>query len=186
MAYDKEKILRSELAYKVVREISKSEDGLYTKELAERLDSSSTSISNIIKELRNLNVLERGKRTKAQYYDVNYSGFADIQNNIIEENKIDPLTEVASDTFDSNNIEESPEKVRELVTGYCKNYLEENSSSNIEKMILKDYYMGLMELIVHDEHLENSWLYPHYSKLSLSLGTHNKPSNLLRKSLEEI
>lgn len=76
MPYTEENILNSQIALNVLREIAKSDEGAYTKQISDVLGSPETTISHIVKKLRELNMIERGRRTKAQFYEVNYKGIS--------------------------------------------------------------------------------------------------------------
>lgn len=77
MAYDtNDRLLNSEVAYQILRELhsQNTEEGMYAKELAESLDKSRNSIANYLKILRDSGLVERTKRTQAQYYDIDFDG----------------------------------------------------------------------------------------------------------------
>jgi len=71
-------ILKSTFAYRILREIHDEEK--YAKEIVEDLqenyglDTSKQSVSNYLKSLRDLGFIKRGKRTRAQYYKIDYEG----------------------------------------------------------------------------------------------------------------
>ncbi|WEL23637.1 hypothetical protein [Candidatus Nanohalovita haloferacivicina] len=81
-SFDEElrKLYTSEMAYNILHIYNLSNSQLYSKEVTERLNNmgystSKESVANYIKQLRDAGFLERGKRTKAQYYKLNYNAF---------------------------------------------------------------------------------------------------------------
>ncbi|MBY6293876.1 DUF2250 domain-containing protein [Nanohaloarchaea archaeon H01] len=127
MPYDEDNILNSETALNVLREIRTSgEKGTYTKEIAKELDASKTTISHIIKELRDLGMIERGKRTKAQYYKIDYEGLIDYWFEILMNYlRRVPLDDVYSGIDKSMRelFEENEEEIRQLSQDYFRNAL---------------------------------------------------------------
>lgn len=76
-----EKIMNSELAYKILRELNNEErnpegeiKGKFVEEIADSIGSTGNSVTNYLKMLRELDLVKRGKRTFRQYYQINYPG----------------------------------------------------------------------------------------------------------------
>ncbi len=95
-----EKIMNSELAYKILRELNKAEErnpegeikGKYVEEIADSIGSTGNSVTNYLKVLRELNLVKRGKRTFRQYYQINYPGIYILWVNRIQE-ELDKIKE---------------------------------------------------------------------------------------------
>lgn len=77
-------ILNSELAVPVLQQIAQSNPGSYSVQIAEELGKPQPSISRVIRELNEIGFTEKGKREKAQYYEVGYSGISEYWYNQIE------------------------------------------------------------------------------------------------------
>lgn len=127
MPYSEENILNSETALDVLREIRTSgEKGTYTKAIADKLDASKTTISHIIKELRDLGMIERGKRTKAQYYKIDYQGLTDYWfvalMDYLEEVPLDDVYP-HMDMSIREIFEENEEELKQFSQEYFKNAL---------------------------------------------------------------
>lgn len=126
MSYDEESVLRSEIAVNILRKIRKSgEDGTYTKEISEELNSSKSTISHLIRRLRDLKMIKRGKRTKAQYYKINYEGLAEFWIQELEKYlEEDSLEEYLSKDKDVKQLfEENREQIKELTKKYFEKAL---------------------------------------------------------------
>jgi predicted transcriptional regulator len=127
MPYDEDNILNSETALNVLREIRESgEKGTYTKEISNELGASKTTISHIIKELRDLEAIKRGKRTKAQYYKIDYQGLTDYWfATLMDYLRQAPLDDVypSMDKSMKEIFEEDEEEIRQLSQDYFRNAL---------------------------------------------------------------
>lgn len=65
-------LLNSKLAVTVLHMLSKKES--YGSEIAREIDKSQTSVDRIIQNLLEKDFIKKGKRTQAQYYEVNLEG----------------------------------------------------------------------------------------------------------------
>lgn len=155
MPYDKEKILNSKLAYKVLRYIWDQEEGSYTSEIAEELGSSSTSISNVIKQLRELGLIERGKRTKAQYYEFSEGGLISFIKNFWS-NKYETLMKDGGIYIGGEDDEDmAPEEYlddleplsKSIYENYIDGYLTKYENSTIKSMIYDDFQAELQNMV---------------------------------------
>ncbi|MFB6144694.1 MAG: winged helix-turn-helix domain-containing protein [Candidatus Nanohaloarchaea archaeon] len=77
MPYDEDSIVTSEVAGQVFSVII-SKGQSYSTEIAEELSRDRTLVSKILSELVEVGVLEKGKRTKAQYYKPDYEGLTEL------------------------------------------------------------------------------------------------------------
>lgn len=77
MSQEKEDFIRSEVAVKVLENLESHEDGNYSTQIAEELDKTQSSISRILSELKKKGIVQKGKRTKAQFYELDYDGLVD-------------------------------------------------------------------------------------------------------------
>lgn len=110
---DYPKLMTSEFVYNIVRFLHDAEEQKYSQQIVDYLqnighETSKASVSNYLKMLRDHGIIERGKRTKAQYYKLSYEG--------IYQTWIDYIF------FLLNSIEEQTENVPERL----KPILEEN------------------------------------------------------------
>lgn len=85
---ENKKIFESEMAYNILHIFFKENKQLYSKEITEKLnqlniETSNKSVSNYIKQLREIGVLKRGKRTQAQYYKLDYDSIFELWVNYV-------------------------------------------------------------------------------------------------------
>lgn len=67
-------VLNSKLAYNVLEQLAKKKEGDYGKRIAEELEKPQASICRTLTNLTKVNFILKGKRTRAQYYEINYEG----------------------------------------------------------------------------------------------------------------
>jgi len=72
-----DRMVNSEVGYAILRNLA--EEPMYAKELSEEIGSSRNSVANYLNMLRDSGLIERGKRTKAQYYKIRPEGLLLIQ-----------------------------------------------------------------------------------------------------------
>lgn len=151
MPYDRKNVITSERPYDVLRELSNNiEEGSYATEIADTLDSNQQNISEIINNLEKVGLVEKGKRTRAQYYRVSPEGAFDLFLRLwlekLEgtelEGAIKRDLEKAAEEFDNG-----PGAIV-LLYNYINRYTQSIESSTIEKMLVEDFYDDL-EFIVN-------------------------------------
>lgn len=151
MAYEIERALKSETAYKILKEISRTSKGSYPQEISEKIDSHPSTISDIIKTLREEGIVQRGEREKAQYYELNFNGFVDFIYNFwqgkLDEAKNLPATFMDSDESQSAGeyFDSDLQKLKfDTYRGYLIGYFSTVESSTIKSMIYDDFQANLM------------------------------------------
>lgn len=139
-------VLNSELAVKVLKEIANSEGGDYGSNLAEELGKSQASISRILSQLYEEGFLEKGKRQKAQYYEIDYESVANFwfkeiyegmrsyDENFDEDKWLEEG--VTSKEEVVRGLEENEKQIKSAVENYIKNVLQ--SSSNLQNLTFSD------------------------------------------------
>lgn len=150
MPYDTENILTSKKPYQVFAEIVREKDGSYGAKVARKLDIKQQSASEIINKLHEVGLLEKGKRTKAQYYKLNKNGLvksflglwesqvvSDIKRSVLED-----LVEMQEDSIDYSDL-------MVLLKLYTEHYTHNEENSNIEKMLVDDFFEELESLVEH-------------------------------------
>lgn len=74
--------LNSKLASEILGYLAEEES--YSKELAEKMDRNSSLVSRTINQMNKLGIVEKSRRSKAQYYKISYDGIAEhISENLI-------------------------------------------------------------------------------------------------------
>lgn len=158
MAYDTKQIMDSETAYKVLREIATNEEGSYPKEISENVDSHANTVSDMIKVMRDLGFIKRGKRTKAQFYTLDLEGLyqywiMDIRakaEDIVRSEDSGILEDRFSAFKDKINLEEDFSSIDKDDYGkastffyrYILRYFEEVESSSVKEMLYDDIISG--------------------------------------------
>ena len=143
MAYNRYQILNSKLAYKILTNMNRPE-GSYPSKIAQELKTQQTTISDILKGLRELNLVKRTKRTKAQFYVLNYDGLADsliksVQNSANE--KFKRLFEIVAKRKD----------IKTKVLERTKDYLKNHSEATFSKMGFDIFLDILIEVLKENE-----------------------------------
>ena len=198
MPYDRQNVLTGERAYQVLKRISESEEGSYGTEIAEEIDTTQQVVSEIISILKEMELVEKGKRTQAQYYEVNFDGFSDLFKQLVEENLLSEASESQKEAI-KDYLEgelESMEGIRfieeiedvlyddvdEFIPNYVRIYLSNVNDSNINKMLLDDFFFGVNTLRVEELPL---WL--SYLKLvrEETYEISENPAEIILKALKE-
>lgn len=156
-----DRLLNSTLAYQILRVLFLSQDELYAKEIAEELNRSSNSVSNYLKLLRDNGLIERGKRTQAQYYKIDPIGVGAVFDhfwNVIWEKYTDTMAYHIKTADDrplgyGSDVEQPPvahegadeiERVHDLFWSYSRSYFRKNPESTIREMYVRDFAHAVM------------------------------------------
>ncbi len=122
-------VLNSELACDILKLLAEKDEGDYGKNIAEQLGKPQSSICRALTNLTEKDFVKRGKRTRAQYYEVDYTGISifwyeslkEALNEDSEERKIlnekeDRAKELGEEFFQvAINQCNDPEKVSEIL-----------------------------------------------------------------------
>jgi DNA-binding MarR family transcriptional regulator len=199
MPYDTKNVITSEKPYQVLRFIlgQHEKGGSYSVEIAREMDMTQQQASEIVNKLSQAGVIKKGKRTRAQYYHVDGKGFVELFIDLWAE-KLEENSEASTylEEFQDRFSEELSENFPELLARYVGNYCASNESSNIEKMLLDDFYLELSGIanlseedlyILEDFDIDSieeipDWLKELYAILWLS----RNPSSNLFQALHEL
>lgn len=192
MPYDTQNILTSEKPYQVFKELLEKEEGSYGSEIARELDIKQQSASEIISRLNERGILQKGKRTRAQYYELDRKGLSDTFVALWAEN-IEEGTEQYKALKKMEKNQEAPivprDHLRMLLTLYVYYYTDSESESTIKKMLVDDFYDEL-EFLIHASDYPGDltedfqdveipeWLRELHALLKYSLLPVNVPQNL--------
>lgn len=119
-----EKLMASRMAYNILH-LLEQRGQMYSKEIAEALqkldhETSKASVSNYLKRLRDFGFIERGKRTKAQYYKISRQGMYENWVAYLDhltkqyEQDLDSLSDEVREEMEENKEEWSPEHREEV------------------------------------------------------------------------
>jgi DNA-binding transcriptional regulator GbsR (MarR family) len=177
MPYNTKSVLSNEKPYKVFRKLIETPKGNYSSKIAEDLDSSQQTVSQIISKFKEIGIVQEGERNKAQYYVIDINGLNNIFWNLaVEETDFDDLKTVLKvhviyksidsgdqkdvDEIESllNDFEDKNQVADELKTEfgdqyldfihrYVIYYLESVESSTIRDMMFSDMLIGISDQI---------------------------------------
>jgi DNA-binding transcriptional ArsR family regulator len=138
-------VLNSELAYNILQRLARKTEGDYGKRIAEELGKPQASICRTLTNLTDAGFVTRGKRTRAQYYEINYEGITDFwYNSLLEE-------------LEEGENRDIMRKEEEIIKGI--------GSQFFEKVLTED---GFNKNITVSELLYNCLIYSVGEKLSTS------------------
>lgn len=158
------------MAVEALRLIESKDEGSYTKEIAQEVSSSSTSISNLLKTFRENNIIERGKRTKAQYYKIDYNGLTSFW----YEELLSSIQESEDDFF--QNLEEdfknNNEKIKSFSEKYFKHVISrEDKSLTLKEFLFESYAFSLSRAkeksLYESKRLNKNTEFPKYLSITL-------------------
>lgn len=98
--YNEEQILNSELAVVVLKNCLG--EGSYASQISDRTGANRANISEIISHLESLGLLEKGKRTKAQFYRVDHEGLFEYWFKKLGNFEGEPSTEILESSKTGN------------------------------------------------------------------------------------
>lgn len=105
-------------AYKVFRNVIKDPDNAYSSKIAERMEISQGDVSHILTVLTEEELLQKGKKTRAQYYKPDHTGLVKYQAKLL-----------GSD----NNLD------TEILENYVNLYIRFNRHSSLKEMLCDDF-----------------------------------------------
>lgn len=165
-------VLNSELSVKVMQKIAEKSEGDYGSNLARKLDKSQASIGRVINELRETGFLKKGKRERAQYYELDYKRISEYWYN-----KINSGLE---------NSEDEINRKKWLVEGYTTKEKMLEGMSKHEDEIKSIYAEYIEKVLKSNSSLENMDVHNLlFESFAYSIG-HNmiKEENFLKKNKE--
>ncbi|QGA80515.1 hypothetical protein [Candidatus Nanohalobium constans] len=110
-------VLNSKLAVKILRRIAVQDEGDYGSSIADSLNKSQASVGRVIGDLNDIGFVEKGKREKAQYYEIDYDNVSDFwYRKVVEE-----LEEVDDDLKREKYLGEGYTTKDEMLSGLKEN-----------------------------------------------------------------
>ena len=158
MRYYEENIDSSEKVYDILALISNREDGDYAKGISDKLELDRSVVSEIISSLVDLNIIQKGKRTRAQYYEIRedkiYEFFLKLWLKEVAGVKENPTTyaefnKLAFSKDLSEKYSNFPDdQLEDLVRNYALRYLKTVDDSTLRAMLVEDFVnVGFMSKI---------------------------------------
>lgn len=166
MSFNPDTTTVSEKAFIVAKAIAKKEDGSYGKEIAEEYDMNQPDVASLINNLQENGIVEKGKRTRAQYYEISKEGvYQCMLNEIYEEMAKDHFMEQVPKMFgeegepyempesltESLNTlfedEEIVERIEERMPDLCYRWLiarlKEGKATTLREVFVDEFYDSL-------------------------------------------
>lgn len=122
----KQRILSSSYAFRILKIISSEEGGSYATEINELIEKNDREeVSRVISRFEELGLIKKGKRSRAQYYQLRPRG----------------LTQILCELW---GIEFSSKKTDQVLEKYLRNY--ESAGANINGFLKRDIGYAVDEL----------------------------------------
>jgi len=177
MPYNTKSVLTNETPYKVLRKLTENPNGNYSSKIAEDLDSSQQTVSQIIGKFKEIGIVEKGERSKAQYYVIDINGLNNVFWNLASEDtnfedlkivllaqkmyesigsgKQEDIDTLESEIAELDNKEEVLENLKtefgdqflDFIHHYVLYYLDSVENSNIRDMMFSDMLIGVSDQI---------------------------------------
>lgn len=150
-----EEALTSNLAYRILCHLFRNGED-YPTGIANNLDSSYQSVNNYMKGLRELKLVEKTREEgKKRFYEINKEQIVGLWGDTwhqkfdeLSDEQWDSLTNRINKEFEVEyesevSFQEEWDQMKDLFARYYENYLESIDSSNLEKMMVKDFITPL-------------------------------------------
>jgi len=174
MSYEPAKrLLNSKVALEVLETLSDGEQK-YVKEIAEDLDRSKDSITGYIKLLRHENSIERGKRTRAQYYKISYEGIAEFCVELVTE-QLEEIMEQTEDpkwvetTLMNLHEEDANEHVKKFIQNYTQDRISGTEDATISEFFFHKMYNDLDTTFMLHPELQEEKPFARWLRTALSV-----------------
>lgn len=126
--YTEENVLERPIPYKILRHIHLSDDGSYAVQMDLKAGIDEEKAYEIIDILNEVGLVYKIEGTDPQLYDVNYSSFEGLWEDMWVEVMADvPVTPVHFGTF---------------IEHYVKSFLKEEETSTIHEMLVDDFFIA--------------------------------------------
>ena len=129
MSYDEQEILEGPIAYRILRQIHLSDGGSYSVQMDLKHGIDEDTAKEIIEEMNELGLLYEVEGTDPQLYNVNYSAFEGLWEDL--------WVEVIAD------VPTKPVHFGSFLEGYMKSYLKDVKNSSIREMLVREFLTGL-------------------------------------------
>ena len=129
MSNSRGEVIQSPVAYSVLRQIHLSESGSYHVQMDLKAGIDEEVAKDLISKMDDLGLIYKVEGTDPQLFDVNYSAFEELWEDLwVEEIADVPTTPVHFGSF---------------LEGYMKSYLTDVENSSIEEMLVEEFLTGL-------------------------------------------
>lgn len=143
--------MNSELAYDVLELLAKKENGDYGKRIADELGKPQSSICRVLTSLTEEDFVERGKRTRAQFYEINYEGITKFWYESLEK-------ELDSESEEKDILEEEKDKVIEFGKKFFSSVMSgcEENSITVSELLYNSFIYSIGEKLSEEDNFVQS------------------------------
>lgn len=170
-------ILNSELAYDVLELLAKKENGDYGKRIADKLGKPQSSICRVLTSLTDEGFVKRGKRTRAQFYEIDYIGLSEFWYRSLEK-------EIEEGTEEYQLLQDNEEKIKEFgqkFFGTVMNGCDERSIT-VSELLYNSFIYSVGEKLSQQQNFvqENPFMQPVTEATIRRLDMHGYPEEIER------
>jgi len=185
----REEAKNSNFAWKIIRKIY-LEEANYTKEIANQLDSQPQSVSNYLKGLRELGIIEKSDKVgRTQLYEINSESFYDVWVSLwcskLDLENEEELISTFGKYFVEDLENEFRMNIRTFISNYAENFLEEYDASNISKALTKQLTNDLWLYIADNFDDVPEWLINFGSSLMLIQASRDESKLNIKEEIGE-
>lgn len=143
-------ILNSELAYDILELLAKKEKGDYGKRIANELGKSQSSVCRILTSLTDIGFVERGERTKAQYYKISHRDIASFWYKSLKQ-------ELDDSPQEKDVLENEKEKVIDFGTHFFQSVMNKcnERSITVSELLYNCFIYSVGEKVSEDKEFIN-------------------------------
>lgn len=163
--WNKERILKNNYAFRILKKISSMEGGSYATEINKIIEKNDREeVSRVINKFEEIGLVQKGERNRAQYYELRSEG----------------LTQLFCEIWGFQN---ASEEVNILLERYLSNY--ENPEGTIDSLLRRDFAYAVKK-ILKDRDLENLEELIEYFKVIERQEDYKPPSIALTDAIKSI
>ncbi len=167
-------VLNSELACDILKLLAGKDEGDYGKNIAEQLGKPQSSICRALTNLTEKDFVERGKRTRAQYYEVDYHGISVFWVESLKE-------ELEKDSEERDILNERTERAEQLGEEFFQVAISQcNDPEKVSEILYNTFIYSIGDIITsEDDFLKNNPVISALSEATIrKLGMRGHPYEL--------
>lgn len=175
-------ILNSELAYAILQLLSKKENGDYGKRISNELGTPQSSVCRALTTLTDHGFVKRGKRTRAQFYEIDYNGIAEFWYESLK-------NELHDGSKEKKIMEDEKETVTDFGRKFFRSVIEKHEGEpiTVSELLYNSFIYSVGEKLAIEGNIikEHRFLRPVGEGAIRKLEMHGYPEEL-EKAIEEV
>jgi len=137
-------VLNSELACDILKLLAGKDEGDYGKNIAEQLGKPQSSICRALTNLTEKDFVERGKRTRAQYYKINYRGISEFWYESLKE-------ELGEESKEHRVLDEEEDKAKEIGEEFFEISIKQcNDPEKVSEILYNTFIYSIGDIITSE------------------------------------